>query len=88
LNAGSNRLSNRSANPRIPGPAQPDRPVAPAQAARFPQAIAVATRGIDRGTALIPGPPEHFFDFHLQHPLEQLLHALPRESFQGLPGRA
>jgi len=74
--------------PPHPRPTQHDRPVAQAQPARLAEAVAVAARRIHRPMPLVPSAREQFVDFRFEHPLQELLHALPREGFQRLPGRA
>ena len=62
--------------------------IAQTQPPRFPEAVPIAGRRIDRGAPFIAATPEHCVDFLLQHPLQELLHALSGEGFQRLPGRA
>jgi hypothetical protein len=73
------------AHPRAP---ERDRPIAQAQPPRFAEAVAVTWNGIERVTPLVPGAPKDAVHLFLQHPLQELLHALPGEDFQRLPGRA
>jgi hypothetical protein len=69
-------------------PPQRDRPVAQAQPSRLAEAVAVARDGVDRVAPRVAGSAEDPVHFFLQHALQELLHALPRERLQGLPGRA
>src|SRR5256885_12876575 len=73
------------AHPRAP---QGDRAVAQAQPPWLAEAVAVARNGIDTVAPLVPRTPEHAVHLFFQHPLQELLHALPGEGFQRLPGRA
>src|SRR5437867_13094774 len=73
------------AHPRAP---KGDRAVAQAQPPWLAEAVAVARNGIDTVAPLVPRPPEHAVHLFFQHPLQELLHALPGEGFQRLPGRA
>src|SRR5438093_1626190 len=88
LNAGSSRLSKRSLSPRTRGRRRVIVAVAQAQPPWLAEAVAVARNGIDTVAPFVPRPPEHAVHLFFQHPLQELLHALPREAFQRLPGRA
>src|SRR5262252_7507188 len=74
------------AQPSHPRAPQRDRAVAEAKPPRLPEAVAVADRRVDRGTPLIPTTGEQLVDFRFQHLLQELLHAVPRERFERLPG--
>jgi hypothetical protein len=76
------------AQPSHPRAPQRDRAVAEAKPPRLPEAVAVADRRVDRGTPLIPTAGEQLVDFRFQHLLQELLHAVPRERFERLPGWA
>ena len=76
------------AHPTDPRAAQRDGAVAEAQPPRLPEAVAIADRRVDRGTPSIPTAGEQLVDFRFQHLLQELLHAVPRERFERLPGRA
>src|SRR6266568_2637509 len=67
---------------------QGDRAVAQAQPPWLAEAVAVARNGIDTVAPFVPRTPEHAVHLFFPHPLQELLHALPREAFQRLPGRA
>ena len=88
LNAGSRRLSKRSLSPRTRGRRSVIVPLLEAKPPRLPEAVAVADRRVDRGTPLIPTTGEQLVDFRFQHLLQELLHAVPRERFERLPGWA
>jgi hypothetical protein len=62
-----------------------DRPHAQAQAARLPEAIPIAPRGVDPRLPLIAPAPQHPVDLLLQDPLQQLLHPTPGKRLQVFP---
>jgi hypothetical protein len=76
------------AQPAHPRPAEPDRPIAQAQPPRLAEPIAITGARIDGITPLVPPTAEHAVHLFLQHLLQELLHALPGEGLQRLPGRA
>lgn len=53
--------------------------------AEEPQGREVPSRSV---TPLVAGAPEDAVRLFVQHPLQELLHALPGEGFQRFPGRA
>ena len=74
--------------PAHPRPAHGERPAAQAHPARLAEAIAIAHRRIDGLAPLVAPPAQQAVHLFLQQPLQELLHALPRERLQRLPGGA